>query len=83
MTTSLPLPAGPAGPGALPPVREAVLGAAKDMGRPIFYSTAVIIAAYLPIYVLSGPAERLFSRWSGGRKGRLRGAASTHPKATR
>jgi cobalt-zinc-cadmium resistance protein CzcA len=40
---------------------DAVLGAAKDVGRPIFYSTAVIIAAYLPIYVLAGPAARLFS----------------------
>jgi heavy metal efflux system protein len=39
----------------------ALLGAAKDVGRPIFYSTAVIIAAYLPIYVLSGPAARLFT----------------------
>src|SRR4029077_15032674 len=42
-------------------VDEAVLGAAKDVGRPIFYSTAVIIAAYVPIYALSGPAARLFS----------------------
>ena len=40
---------------------EVLLSAAKDVGRPIFYSTAVIIAAYLPIYVLSGPSERLFS----------------------
>ena len=40
---------------------DVVLGAAKDVGRPIFYSTAVIIAAYLPIYVLAGPAARLFS----------------------
>ena len=40
---------------------DALLGAAKDVGRPIFYSTAVIIAAYLPIYVLTGPAARLFS----------------------
>ena len=40
---------------------EVLLAAAKDVGRPIFYSTAVIIAAYLPIYVLTGPAQRLFS----------------------
>ena len=39
---------------------EIVLAAAKDVGRPIFYSTAVIIAAYLPIYVLTGPSARLF-----------------------
>ncbi|MFI5288829.1 MAG: efflux RND transporter permease subunit, partial [Polyangia bacterium] len=41
-------------------INEAVLNAAKDVGRPIFYSTAVIIAAYLPIYVLTGPEQRLF-----------------------
>ncbi len=40
---------------------EILLSAAKDVGRPIFYSTAVIIAAYLPIYVLTGPSQRLFS----------------------
>jgi cobalt-zinc-cadmium resistance protein CzcA len=38
-----------------------VLEAAKEVGRPIFYSTAVIIAAYLPIYALSGPSARLFA----------------------
>ena len=40
---------------------EVLLAAARDVGRPIFYSTAVIIAAYLPIYVLTGPSSRLFS----------------------
>ncbi|MEO8797412.1 MAG: efflux RND transporter permease subunit, partial [Polyangiaceae bacterium] len=30
-------------------IQDVVLSAAKDVGRPIFYSTAVIIAAYLPI----------------------------------
>ena len=40
---------------------EVLLSAARDVGRPIFYSTAVIIAAYLPIYVLTGPSARLFS----------------------
>ncbi len=34
--------------------------AARDVERPIFYAIAVIIAAYLPIYVLSGPSGRLF-----------------------
>ena len=42
-------------------IHDAVLGAAKEVGRPIFYSTAVIIAGYLPIYVLTGPSARLFS----------------------
>jgi heavy metal efflux system protein len=34
--------------------------AAEDVERPIFYAVAVIIAGYLPIYVLSGPSGRLF-----------------------
>ena len=34
--------------------------AAEDVERPIFYAVAVIIAGYLPIYVLTGPSGRLF-----------------------
>ncbi len=30
------------------------------MDRPIFYSVAVIIAGYLPIYALRGPSGKLF-----------------------
>ena len=30
------------------------------MDRPIFYSVAVIIAGYIPIYALSGPSGKLF-----------------------
>jgi cobalt-zinc-cadmium resistance protein CzcA len=37
-----------------------IRGAARDVERPIFYAIAVIIAAYLPIYVLEGPSGRLF-----------------------
>ncbi|HEX3704398.1 MAG TPA: efflux RND transporter permease subunit, partial [Vicinamibacterales bacterium] len=37
-----------------------IRAAAKDVERPIFYAIAVIIAAYLPIYVLTGPSGRLF-----------------------
>jgi heavy metal efflux system protein len=33
---------------------------AHDVERPIFYAIAVIIAGYLPIYVLTGPSGRLF-----------------------
>ena len=39
---------------------EVILTAAKDVDRPIFYSVAVIIAGYLPIYALTGPAGELF-----------------------
>jgi cobalt-zinc-cadmium resistance protein CzcA len=39
---------------------EAILAAAADVDRPVFYSIAVIIAGYIPIYALSGPSGRLF-----------------------
>ncbi len=39
---------------------EVITTAAKDVDRPIFYSVAVIIAGYLPIYALSGPSAKLF-----------------------
>src|ERR1019366_6541294 len=39
---------------------EVIRAAAHDVERPIVYAIAVIIAGYLPIYVLSGPSGRLF-----------------------
>ncbi len=39
---------------------DVIRGAAHDVERPIFYAIAVIIAGYLPIYVLTGPSGRLF-----------------------
>jgi cobalt-zinc-cadmium resistance protein CzcA len=41
-------------------VLEVIRLAAHDVERPIFYAIAVIIAGYLPIYVLTGPSGRLF-----------------------
>ena len=41
-------------------LNEVILAAARDVDRPIFYSVAVIIAGYLPIYALGGPAGKLF-----------------------
>ncbi|MGC2526466.1 MAG: efflux RND transporter permease subunit [Candidatus Acidiferrum sp.] len=41
-------------------INEVILAAARDVDRPIFYSVAVIIAGYLPIYALTGPAGKLF-----------------------
>ncbi|HEU4413554.1 MAG TPA: CusA/CzcA family heavy metal efflux RND transporter [Candidatus Angelobacter sp.] len=41
-------------------VTDVILAAAADVDRPIFYSVAVIIAGYLPIYALSGPSGKLF-----------------------
>src|SRR5580700_2915234 len=39
---------------------EVIRSAAHDVERPIFYAVAVIIAGYLPIYVLTGPSGQLF-----------------------
>ncbi len=39
---------------------DVIRSAAGDVERPIFYAVAVIIAGYLPIYVLTGPSGRLF-----------------------
>ena len=41
-------------------LNEVILAAARDVDRAIFYSVAVIIAGYLPIYALTGPAGLLF-----------------------
>jgi len=41
-------------------LHDAIIAAAHDVDRPIFYSVAVILAGYLPIYALSGPSGKLF-----------------------
>ncbi len=41
-------------------VKEIVLEAAAQVDRPLFYAVAVIVASFLPIYVLSGPSGTLF-----------------------
>ena len=41
-------------------VRSTIISAAAEVDRPIFYAVAVIIASFLPIYVLSGPSGKLF-----------------------
>ncbi len=41
-------------------LEDVIKNAAKDVDRPIFYSVAVIIAGYLPIYALTGPSGKLF-----------------------
>jgi heavy metal efflux system protein len=41
-------------------VVEVIKDAAAEVDRPIFYAVAVIIAGFLPIYVLSGPSGTLF-----------------------
>src|SRR5271167_3141161 len=41
-------------------VREIIEDAAAEVDRPLFYAVAVIVASFLPIYVLSGPSGTLF-----------------------
>ena len=41
-------------------VREIIQHAAAEVDRPLFYAVAVIVASFLPIYVLSGPSGKLF-----------------------
>jgi cobalt-zinc-cadmium resistance protein CzcA len=41
-------------------IREVIAHAASEVDRPIVYAVAVIIAGFLPIYVLNGPSGRLF-----------------------
>ena len=41
-------------------LKDVILEAAKDVDRPVFYSVAVIVAGYLPIYALTGPSGKLF-----------------------
>ncbi|MEO7103792.1 MAG: efflux RND transporter permease subunit, partial [Gemmatimonadaceae bacterium] len=41
-------------------LKAVIVAAAAEVDRPIVYAIAVIIAGFLPIYVLSGPSGRLF-----------------------
>jgi heavy metal efflux system protein len=41
-------------------LHEVIIAAAAEVDRPIFYAVAVIVAGFLPIYVLSGPSGMLF-----------------------
>ena len=41
-------------------IGEVIVEAAAEVDRPIFYAVAVIVAGFLPIYVLSGPSGELF-----------------------
>ncbi|MDB6014885.1 MAG: metal transporter [Gammaproteobacteria bacterium] len=41
-------------------IREVIEEAAAQVDRPLFYAVAVIVAGFLPIYVLSGPSGTLF-----------------------
>lgn len=42
-------------------VMEVIAEAGAEVDRPIFYAVAVIVAGFLPIYVLLGPSGKLFT----------------------
>ena len=62
-------------------LNEVILAAAKDVDRPIFYSVAVILAGYLPIYALSGPSGKLFHPMAETMSFALVGALHSHAYA--
>ncbi|MEO6925275.1 MAG: efflux RND transporter permease subunit, partial [Rhodanobacter sp.] len=41
-------------------IKEVIQGAASEVDRPLVYAVAVIVASFLPIYVLTGPSGTLF-----------------------
>ncbi len=41
-------------------IGEVIRGAAAEVDRPLVYAVAVIVASFLPIYVLTGPSGTLF-----------------------
>ncbi len=46
--------------GTRPNVLAIIKDAAAEVDRPLFYAVAVIVASFLPIYVLAGPSGTLF-----------------------
>jgi cobalt-zinc-cadmium resistance protein CzcA len=41
-------------------IKQIIAQAAAEVDRPLFYAVAVIVASFLPIYVLAGPSGTLF-----------------------
>ncbi len=41
-------------------IRDVIADAAAEVDRPIVYAVAIIVAGFLPIYVLAGPSGKLF-----------------------
>jgi heavy metal efflux system protein len=46
--------------GTAPNIKTIIAEAAAEVDRPLFYAVAVIVASFLPIYVLAGPSGTLF-----------------------
>ncbi len=59
-------------------LHEVILAAARDVDRPIFYSVAVIIAGYIPIYALERPRREIVPSHGGHHVHRARRRADPH-----
>ncbi len=58
--TGEPPPGGIGSEAAIAVKRDAILGAASDVSRSIFFAAAIIIAAFLPLFTLSGVEGHIF-----------------------
>jgi cobalt-zinc-cadmium resistance protein CzcA len=50
------------GPGLTPP--QQVVRAARQVARPIFYSTAIIVVAFIPLFTMTGVPGKIFAPMS-------------------
>ncbi|MCS6897111.1 MAG: CusA/CzcA family heavy metal efflux RND transporter [Nitrospira sp.] len=46
------------------PVRQHIVEAARQVGRPIFFSTAIIVVAFVPLFTMTGVPGRIFAPMS-------------------
>ena len=45
-------------------VHQHIVRAARDVGRPIFYSTAIIVVAFIPLFTMTGVPGKIFAPMS-------------------
>jgi heavy metal efflux system protein len=45
-------------------VEQRIVRAARQVGRPIFYSTAIIVAAFIPLFTMTGVPGKIFAPMS-------------------
>lgn len=50
------------GPGLTPP--QQIVRAARQVGRPIFFSTAIIVVAFIPLFTMTGVPGKIFAPMS-------------------
>ncbi len=50
------------GPGLTPP--QLIVRAARQVGRPVFFSTAIIVVAFIPLFTMTGVPGKIFAPMS-------------------